>query len=329
MSRSRLQVVAVMPSDASSLKKESNPQQTRRQEAQAKYERLWHRDPERFNPLKDCEGRERIKRTSALLHEHVDLKNKSAADLGCGAGVLTREYALAGATVDAVDIASQPLQSIKAMNLDSIKTSQDYVPHTLLNDTSYDFVAATEIIAELPAQECRLFFSELARLVKKDGVILCSTPLDIYSEDALNRFLTLAETELTLFDWYFSHHFLWIKLGNVLAAPDKFAEACGNKPFREQQLKERYGLNRGWFRFNSLPVIGHVWKGISWLINPLHRFINQQRWLLISLENISEFFWNENAISHVIVLARRKPLIPQPDPAQMPPERQQKRRIWE
>jgi 2-polyprenyl-3-methyl-5-hydroxy-6-metoxy-1,4-benzoquinol methylase len=329
MSQPRLQVVAMMPGSGPEEKRAAAPQQSRRLEAQAKYERLWHIDPERFNPLKDCAGRERIKRTLDFLHARIDLSRKKVADLGCGSGELTQEYAKSGAVVDALDIAGQPLQKVNALGLDQVKTSQDYVPHTLLNDTSYDVVAATEIIAELPQQECRLFFSELARLVKKEGFVLCSTALDIYSEDALSRFIAMAETELEIIAWKFSHHFLWIKLGNVLAAPDHFAQACSQKNVRGQQLKERYGFNRAWFWLNSLPVIGHCWKALSWLANPFHRWIRQQRWILISLEKASEFFWDESGISHVILLARRRPLIPQQEPSQIPPERQQKRRVWE
>lgn len=329
MNNPKLQVVAVIPGEKPpSARKDSNPQQTRRQEAQAKYERLWHLDPEQFNPFTSCWGNERIDRTLSLFRKYSGFKDKKCVDLGCGWGAITLKCAEEGGNVDSVDIASQALERVKGKS-PGIKTFQDYVPQTLLADSAYDVVIATEIIGELPQQEYRLFFSELARLVKKDGRVLCSTPLDIYSMDAFDRFRSLAETELDIIDGKLSYNYLWIKLGNVLTAPDNFGTAVSDKNFRNKGINERHGLIKAWFKLNSLPVLGHVWKGISWISNPFHRLISRQRWLLRGLESLSKFFWNEQAVSHVIIVARRRPLIQQTDPNKAPPERQQKQRLWE
>lgn len=330
MPDSPLKVVSVESMDNSKQpKKSGSTLQQRRQEAQAMYERLWKVNPELFDPMKDCVGRERIRKTLKLLKEHIDLSGKKAADLGFGQGVLTKEYASAGASVDAVDIATQPINNLKKQELKGVRALQDYVPHTKLSDSTYDLVAATELIADLFPQEYRLFFSELGRLIKKDGIVLCSTPLDIYSEDALDRFMTLANTELEIFAWTLSRNYLWIKLNDVLNAPDTFGNAVSNNNFRLSELNQRQGINLVWFQINSFPLIGHIWKVISFITNPIKWLVDQQRWLMVALEHISEFFWSDRSVSHVIFLARRRPLDLKPEPKDMPPERQIRRRVWE
>ncbi len=328
MPDSPLKVVSVEPADKQPKKSGSTLQQ-RRQEAQALYERLWKVNPEMFDPMKDCAGRERVKRTLALIKEHIDLDGKKVTDLGFGKGILTKEYAKIAATVDAVDIASQPINNLKKQELKNVRILQDYVPYTKLHDSTYDLVAATEIIADLPPQEYRIFFSELGRLIKKDGIVLCSTPLDIYSEDAFDRFKTLANTELEIFAWTLSRNYLWIKLNNVLNAPDTFGNAVSNKNFRLSEIDQRQGINLIWFQINSFPLIGHIWKLISFITNPIRWIVDQQRWLMVALEHISEFFWSDRSVSHVIFLARRRPLDLKPEPKDMPPERQIRRRVWE
>lgn len=329
MQRQRLQVVAVIPDEQNTNKTRAKSAELYRQEAQAKYERIWHVQPDKFNPEKDAIGRERMRRTLTLIQKHMDVNGKRAADLGCGNGCFACSLQKAGAVIDAVDIASQPLKMLKDQGLDRIHTLQDYVPHTRLNDNAYDLVVANELIAEIPQEEHRLFFSEIARLMKNDGMCVCSTELDIYSLDAFERFLKLVKTELEVVDAHFSTHYLWIKLGNVLDAPAKLAKGWQDGYFREKELQEKSGFNRFWFLMNSSRYLGWFWKGISWITNPMKGVIEQQRWLLLGLEKLSSFFWQEQAISHVILLAKRKPLIQSVDVRVVPQERQQKRRVWE
>ncbi len=326
MNHSKLQIVAVMSGEKP--KKDSSPQQTRRHEAQAKYERLWHLEPERFDPYNSSWGKKRIERTLTLFRKHGKFEGAKCVDLGTGWGVLTLKCAEEGGMVDTVDIATQPLDRVKG-KYPSIHTFQDYVPHTLLNEETYDVVLATEIVAELPVQEMRLFFSELARLVKKDGLIVCSTSLDIYSIDAFERFRTLAETELDIIDSKLSYNYLWIKLENFLSAPNRFSKAGSDPAYRERKIQERHGLIRKWFQLNSSPILGHFWKCIGFLSNPLQRSLYKQGWLLHSLESVSQLFWGDQALSHVIIVGRRRPIIPPSDFIKAPPERQQKRRLWE
>jgi 2-polyprenyl-3-methyl-5-hydroxy-6-metoxy-1,4-benzoquinol methylase len=110
-------------------------------------------------------------------------------------GVLTEKIRDLGFDVTAVDIAGQPL---KALRERGIVTKQDYVPKTLLEDGRFGLVVATDLIAEIPPTEYRLFFAEITRLLAREGRTVCSTSIDIYSENALQRFAQLAETELVI-----------------------------------------------------------------------------------------------------------------------------------
>ena len=65
-------------------------------------------------------------------------------------------------------------------------------------------------------------------MVKSDGVVICSTPLDIQSDYALDSFAALAEKEFNLVDYTLSHHALQIrlskwmeKIGQLLEKRDK------------------------------------------------------------------------------------------------------------
>lgn len=187
-----------------------------REEIRACFERKWLQNPEKFNPLRNIKERERIARTMEFIQDHLQLKNLKAVDLGCGYGELTKRLSRAGAIVDAVDVASNALVKIDNLGLQKVKTIQDCLPATFLEDEAYDLVLCTDVIALLEEKNFRLLFSELSRLVKKDGYIVCSTPIDINSDDALPRFANLAQTEFTILDWKFSYHRIYISLKNWL-----------------------------------------------------------------------------------------------------------------
>lgn len=175
---------------------------SRRALAEAKYDLEWKQKP-----------------TSALLQEQIDrtkslfldeIQGKSLVELGCGDGALSKAAALAGAYVTATDISTHALKRLEG--IERIKPEKHFVPFTTLPDSAFDYVIAANLVAELPHDEVRLFFSELARLVKKDGKIVVSTPLDTASDEALELFLHFAETELQIESIVLSYHriYLWI-----------------------------------------------------------------------------------------------------------------------
>lgn len=185
---------------------------TERTETQARFERLWLIDPEQFNPDRSLLESVRIERTKAFLDDLPAVK--TCVDLGSGYGVLGLFMAEKGCEVTAVDIAKNALNRL--VGLKGITTSQDYIPNTNLQDNSFDLVLSTDLIAFLNKHEYRLYVSELVRLCKQDGIIVCSTPIDIHSDDALHLFVSLMETEIIIDDWCFSYHRLYIRLLEIL-----------------------------------------------------------------------------------------------------------------
>lgn len=290
----------------------------------AKFDRLWSVDPEQFNPKRNCLERERLQRTFALLPS--SLEKMKAADLGSGSGVMSRRLRDLGAVVDAVDIAKTPLEALQGEK--NIRPLCEYVPKTSLEDDHYDLLLCTDLIAHLPENEYRLLFSELARILKPTGTLVCSSPLDFHSDDALQRFAALAESEFVIEEWKFSYHLLYIRLKDFFEAPIRFACAKRDPEYRKRQLDLRKGLSRKWFRLNSHPLPGLFWGGASWVLQPVARGIRQSRSLLIALENLSRFFWSDAGITHAIFRAKRRTLENIPED-ERPIERKQKKQIWE
>lgn len=211
MTHSRLNIVKEIP--ITSIPKR------RREEALEKFNQLWEKDPDQFNPDRNVMEKERIRKTLALIEDFFSPLNRQVADLGCGYATISQKLCREGAAVLAVDVATVPLALLKDKNIDNLSTRQDYVPRTILADDFYDLVISTEVIAFLPPDEYRLYVSELARIVKSNGCVVCSTAIDIFSEDALQRFANLAETEFKIEKWEFSYHYLYIRLRNMLTAP--------------------------------------------------------------------------------------------------------------
>lgn len=187
----------------------------KRQALQAKFDRLWLENPKQFDPGRNCMEEERLKRTLELILRHTSLAGKRAVDLGCGHGVFAKMLADQGVVVDAVDISANALKPLKEDSYRNIRTVQDMLPQTLLEDETYDLVISTEVIAYLPESERRLYFAELSRLVKSDGFVISSTAFDINTIGGFETFEALTETEFQILEWVFSYHAFLIRMKNL------------------------------------------------------------------------------------------------------------------
>jgi 2-polyprenyl-3-methyl-5-hydroxy-6-metoxy-1,4-benzoquinol methylase len=329
MNEHRLPMISVEESSPSKQAKNQYfpSRQTRKKEKQAKFERLWLLDPEQFNPLRNCMQRERLERTYSLVKHAVDLNQKRVVDLGCGAGVLTRRLREAGAHVTAVDIAENALKILQKQDMRNIEARQDALPDTSLSDDTFNVVICTEIIAELPPEDYRLFFAELARLVKPGGWVVCSSAIDIYTEGGCQRLLNLAETELEIIHELPSYHALYLRLKQWCEAPSKFVKGWEDQNFRQFELNQRSGLNWAWFYLNTTFLFMWFWVVIQVLMKPLLAILKQNRTLLLVLEKICRYGWDERGISHLIFLAKRKALT-QLTPVEPTIERPKRKEIW-
>ncbi len=114
---------------------------SRKNELEAKFERLWLLDPEQFNPLRNCMQRERLDRTWNLLTQSVQLQDKIIVDLGCGSGVFSRRMRDGGGVIEAVDIAENALKHFANDDRHHIEIKRDAMPETKLPDENYDIVS--------------------------------------------------------------------------------------------------------------------------------------------------------------------------------------------
>lgn len=324
MKNNRLNIVAVSEAPA---EKPLPSRTSRKKELQAQFERQWLLNAEQFNPSRNCMERERLERTWSLLCGNVDFANKIVVDIGCAAGIFSRRMRDAGAEVDAVDISENALKHLNSFNMDRIRAIQDAMPMTSLEDGRYNLAVCMEVIADLPKDDHRIFFSELNRLIKPTGRVLFSTGIDIYSQGGLEKLLELIQTEFDLVASIYSYHRSYIRLKELLEAPSKFVQAWKNQDFRQTELKKRKGLSKGWFRLNSLIPFVWAWVPIQFLLSPLIHWFKQSRFILLQMEKISHF-WNPDEPSHVIFLLKRRPLQHiQED--QVPIQRPHKREVWE
>lgn len=302
---------------------------TLKKELEAKFERLWLIDPDQFNPLRNCMEKERLERTWSLLLAHTELVDKQILDLGCAAGVFSRRLRDGGAAhVEAVDIAQNALKHVREHNMDRIATKQEALPITSLPDNGYDIVVCTDVIAYLPLQDYRLFFSELSRLVKMEGYVICSTPIDINTEGGVQQFIEMAQTEFLISGFTPSYHAFYLKLTKLLEGPATFVKMWKDSKLRKKELESRNGLNRFWFWMNSTPLLFWVWTPIQYPCNWVLSYLKNSRSALLGLERVCKFLSDESGISHIAFVGKRRPLVV-PEPDEQPVVRPGKKEIWE
>ncbi len=103
------------------------------------------------------------------------LADKSALDVGCGAGLLCEPLARLGAAVTGVDAAPENIEAAKAHAALS-RFAIDYRAGELAGQGlgQFDIVTLMEVIEHV--SDPAAFIAELARHLKPDGILLLSTP---------------------------------------------------------------------------------------------------------------------------------------------------------
>lgn len=297
----------------------------------AYYEKIWLTRPESFDNLNTSIGRNRFERFKQLVTKFFPNKQGRACNLGLGVGTIAAWLAGQGFRVDGVDISSRAIELLKAKKIANLDLFQQCIPYTHLDDDTYDLVVCTDLIANLEPTEYRLLFSELSRLVSQNGYALCSTPLELKSEDALTRFLELADTELEIVGQSYAYDLLFIRISDGLAYSRRLARAASDHLYRKESIVNRRGFGRWFFSALSRPFLSPVWKIISYLVNPLSRFWDNSDGIRNGMEKITHFFWQENGITHAMVLGKRRSLL-NTDSKEVPHDVQLqkgKRSVWE
>jgi 2-polyprenyl-3-methyl-5-hydroxy-6-metoxy-1,4-benzoquinol methylase len=300
---------------------------SRQKEKQAKFERLWLFDSEQFNPLRNWMQKERLERTWTLLTTHVELNRKKIVDIGCGEGVFSRRLRDKGAQVVALDIAENALKKLKLHSMDNIEPKQGAMPDTRLGDHAFDIVVCTEIIAELDKEDYRLFFAELARVVHTEGYVLCSSSIDIQTEDGVSRLLELAQTEFEIIDSKTSYHAFFIKLKQKLEYPMKLIHLWKNPYEKQKELSNQSSFKKTWLNLQTSSFLIWFWFLLNPLCQGLLKPFYKSRSFLLWLESLCEFIWHEKGVSHFIFLAKRKALITVAE-KERPIEKLGRKEIW-
>lgn len=302
---------------------------TRRELAQAIFDRIWLQNPEKFNPNNSVLEMEKQSLIISLITKYLDLHEKKVVDLGCGAGILSRKIRDLGAEVYAVDISQNALKELKKNEYNRITPLHDYVPNSLLPDDAYDLVVGSDIIADLDESEYRMFFSELARIVNLKGYVVCSTSIDINSEDALQLFADLAATEFEFIEWNFCYHRLNIKILKFFKAPFRFIKAWKDKKYRKKEISKRNSLYKFWFNINSRIPLVFFWYCLQYITNPIANFLEKNKLMGTFLEKVSKFLWQESGISYAIFIGKRRSLTSQQSKENHPDEMKHKKQLWE
>lgn len=300
-----------------------------RNEAETRFNEMWKKDPEQFDPLRNCMERDRIERTWDLIREYFISMPESAADLGCGSGVFSEKLAKSNVQVDAVDISKIALDYLKNKQIPNIQPLHDYLPYTSLKDSTYPLVICTEVIAYLQTNQYRLLFSEVARIVHDHGFAVCSTPVDIHSIDATQRFLSLAETEFKIHKIVYSHHRLYIGIKKFLEIPSHYTKAYADPEYRRKRLEKLSSIKKKWFALNSSSFFATLWKIPEKILSPIIKKANQSERFLLITERICRFWWGDSGISHVIFIGTRRPIMEKIPPNEQPIYRKEKRQVWE
>lgn len=286
-----------------------SPPQERAAANRAHYERLWLLTPEIFDTNRNAIERERIHRLKRPLKELVEARKQArAADLGFGWGTLTTRLCDYGATVDAVDIASQALQYFESRHSQVVRLYREALPESSLAEHSYDVVLCSELIADMHPNDQRLLISEIYRLLKTDGTAVIATALDIDSEGALQQLCSLVETELMVERIIKSYHAYYIRLLRLLRYPARIVRMRADRVYYDQQLGKRGRMAAGWLRIQCRQPFYAVWWFLELLTRPLAQYVEQSSKMLRMLESLCRTFKPEDGISHVILLARRKSL---------------------
>lgn len=144
----------------------------------------------KLNPVRLGYIRDQIDRHwSADETDRRPLKGKSAADVGCGAGLLAEPLARLGANVTGVDAAPENIAAAR-VHAEGQGLEIDYLTGGVEALTGpYDLVTSLEVIEHV--RDSRTFVRGLEEVLAEDGLLILSTP----NRTSMSRLLmiTLAE----------------------------------------------------------------------------------------------------------------------------------------
>lgn len=249
----------------------------RMQEKKAIFDRKWLVAPETFRNT-SCYDLERLKRTKQCVDKWMS-SSGSLVDIGCGFGDLSIYCKHQNHKVTATEITPNAKKHLKNLSELGINLRIEQLPFTHLEDKSFDYVLCTDTIGELAPREYRLTFSELARLLKYQGTLICSSPFDHKASYPHRTFIALAETEFQTLDFLFSYHYIYEK---IMAALKKASQ--------------------------TPPRLAKLLSPFSFIASKTYTLLSSSSSIMLTLEKITKFLLREKGITHIIYAGKKKSL---------------------
>ncbi|SCA64323.1 hypothetical protein AB751O23_AH_00010, partial [Chlamydiales bacterium SCGC AB-751-O23] len=187
---------------------------------------------------------------------------------------------------------------------------EEALPHTNLPDKTYDIIFFLDAIAYFEEEDMRLVFSELQRLLKSDGIIVISSPLDLHSYDALEKFIDLFSTEFDVLEKKTSHHLLFLKLRHFLQKIQNLEKACIFQHFKKEEIKKAKFMYRSFLKLLATKKLHRALKPLASWSKQLQSHLEKSSKAPIALEKITRFILPNSTASHCILSGKRKPLFP-------------------
>lgn len=112
-----------------------------------------------------------------------NLSSKNILDVGCGSGIFMVDFAKKGATVVGVDYSQKMLdlaktqlntQKINPSKYKLVKAEATKLP---FQKQAFDLILATGLADYLSKDQNEVFIKEAARVLKKDGKLICGFPV--------------------------------------------------------------------------------------------------------------------------------------------------------
>lgn len=112
-----------------------------------------------------------------FVQRHAKLTGSKLIDVGCGGGILAESLAIAGANVDAIDLAPQSIE-IAQLHLYESNVQVNYecieiAEKAQQNPEKYDVLTCMEMLEHVPSPE--YIIAECAKLIKPGGIAFFST----------------------------------------------------------------------------------------------------------------------------------------------------------